>query len=133
MEDTKKCSKCRKVKPFGEYKQCQTCLEYCRFYSKNNPEKRREWAKENAEKTKENKQVKVYCDDCKVEIQKGSWSKHIRSREHLSNIGKDDKEEFEKIKWMKCPVCDDYDIQLKNYKRHTTTMKHQENLKKKEN
>ena len=67
----------------------------------------------------------------KLKFKKGSWSKHIRSREHLSNIGKDDKEEFEKIKWMKCPVCDDYDIQLKNYKRHTTTMKHQDNFKKK--
>ena len=84
MEDTKRCSKCGKVKPVGEfggYKQCQPCLEYCRLYSKNNPEKRREWAKENVEKTKEDKQVKVYCEDCKKEIQKGSWSKHIQSRD----------------------------------------------------
>ena len=66
MEDTKKCSKCRRVKPvaeFGEYKQCQPCLDYCRLYSKNNAEKRRDWAKENVEKTKEVKQTKVYCDD----------------------------------------------------------------------
>ena len=38
-------------------------------------------------KTKEEKQVKVYCDDCKVEIQKGSWSRHIQSKEHLLNTG----------------------------------------------
>ena len=54
MEDTKKCSKCRKVKPFGEYKQCQTCLEYCRFYSKNNPEK-----EENGQKKMLKKQKRI--------------------------------------------------------------------------
>ena len=74
MEDTKKCSKCRKVKPvgeFGEYKQCSSCLDdYCKLYSKNNPGKRRDWARENVEKTKELKQTKVHCDACKVEIQR---------------------------------------------------------------
>ena len=133
MEDTKKCSKCRKVKPvgeFGEYKQCQPCLEYCRSYSKNNPEKRREWAKENVEKTKEVKQAKVYCEDCKKEIQNGSWSSHIKSRDHLINTGQDEREHFEKTKWMTCPVCNDYPIQSIKYKRHTQTIKHQENLKK---
>ena len=110
MEDTKKCSKCRKVKPvgeFGEYKQCSSCLDYCRSYSKNNPEKRRDWARENVEKTKELKQTKVHCDACKIEIQKGRWSKHIQSEDHLTNIGTDDREYFEKTKWMTCPVCND--------------------------
>ena len=81
-------------------------------------------------KTKEEKQVKVYCDDCKVEIQKGSWSRHIQSKEHLLNIGRDGREHFEKTKWMTCPVCNDYPIQSINFKRHTQTIKHQENLKK---
>jgi hypothetical protein len=123
MEDTKKCSKCRKVKPvgeFGEYKQCSSCLDdYCKLYSKNNPGKRRYWARENVEKTKEPKQTKVHCDACEVEIQKGSWSKHIQSRDHLTNIGKDDREYFEKTKWMTCPVCNDYPIQSIKFKRHT--------------
>ena len=53
-------------------------------------EKRRTWAKENVEKTKEEKHTNVHCDACKLEIQKGSWSKHIQSKGHLINIGKDD-------------------------------------------
>ena len=131
--DNKKCSKCRQEKPveeFGKYKQCRSCLDYCRLYSKNNAEKRRTWAKEHIEKTKEQKQVKVFCDECKIEIQQGSWSRHIETKGHLANIGKDDKEFFEKTKWMKCSVCNNYEIQCKNYKRHTQTILHQENLKK---
>ena len=81
-------------------------------------------------KTKEDKQAKVYCDDCKKEIQKGSWSKHIQSRDHLINTGQDEREHFEKTKWMTCPVCNDYPTQSIKFKRHTQTIKHQENLKK---
>ena len=133
MSDTKKCSRCGKKKQiadFGEYKQCSSCLDYCRDYSKNHAEQRRNWAKENAEKTKEEKQTKIYCDDCNLEIQKGSWAKHVQSKNHLINIGKDDREFFEKTKWMTCPICNDFPIQNIKYKRHTQTTKHQENLKK---
>ena len=39
-------------------------------------------------------------------------------------------EEYAKIKWMTCPVCNNYPIQSNNYKRHLGTALHQENLKK---
>ena len=130
--ETKKRSRCKKIEVAENYKQCKTCLEYCRAYSKNNADKRNAYAKDYVEKRKAISSQKMYCNDCKIEVQKGSWPQHIKSKGHLWNTRKDCREFDDKQKWMTCPVCKNYPIQSQNYKRHLGTALHSENLKKME-
>ena len=133
--ETKICSKCNNQKPiedFGKYKQCSKCVEYCKEYNRKNAEKRSAYAKDYIEKTKEDRQTKVFCNDCNVEVQKCNFEKHFKSKTHLWNTGQDAKKEFDdKSKYTKCEVCN-WSVQTKSYKRHLQTPTHLENLNKKQ-
>ena len=84
---------------------------------KNNADKRNAYAKDYVEKRKAISSQKMYCNDCKIEVHKGSWPQHIKSKGHLWNTRKDCREFDDKQKWMTCPVCKNYPIQSQNYKR----------------
>ena len=123
MEDNKiKCAKCFKEMEECKYKTCDRCREYMRQNHQKNKEKfnarRRDYYYNHIEEAKEYN--KKYKEEHREEM-------NARRRKHRAeNI----EQVNTKIKWMTCPVCNDYPIQSKNYKRHLGTALHQENLKK---
>ena len=99
----------------GKYKNCDKCREYMRANHQKNKEKqnerRRDYYYNHIEEAKE-------------------YARNERRRNHRCHRAENIEQVNAKIKWMTCPVCDDYEIQCKNYKRHARTTKHLENLKK---
>ena len=114
MEDTKvKCAKCFKEMEEGKYKTCDKCREYMRANHQKNKEKynerRREYYYNHIEEAKE--YARNYGRTHREEINE---RRIIHRAENIEQVNA-------KITWMTCPVCDDYEIQCKNYKRHTHT------------
>ena len=123
MEDIKtKCAKCKKGMEESKYKTCDNCREYMRQNHQKNKEKyyeqRRDHYYNHIEEARE--YAKNYGREHREEI-------NARRRKHRAE---NSDKNIAKIRWMKCPVCDNYEIQSSNYKRHTQTIMHQENLKK---
>ena len=104
----------------GKCKTCDKCREYMRANHQKNKEKynerRREYYYNHIEEAKE--YARNYGRTHREEINERRRNHRAENIEHVNA----------KIKWMTCPVCDDYEIQCKNYKRHTQTTKHLENL-----
>ena len=125
MGDTKnKCAKCFKGMDEVKYKTCEKCREYMRQDHQKNKERnnarRMEHYWNNREHARE--YARKYKQEHREEI-------NAKKREYRA---KNYEQEYAKIKWMTCPVCNNYPIQSQNYKRHLTTALHRENLEKSE-
>ena len=123
MEDNKiSCAKCFKEMEEGRYKTCDKCREYMRNYHQKNKEKNNARRMEHYIQNREHalEYARQYGKENRAKINE---RRRIHRAENIETVNA-------KIKWMKCPVCDNYEIQSKNYKRHTLTGLHQENLKK---
>ena len=108
MEDTKvKCAKCFKEMEEGKYKTCDKCGEYMRANHQKNKEihneRRREYYYNHIEEAKE--YARNYGRTHREEINERRRNHRAENIEQVNA----------KIKWMTCPVCDDYEIQCKNY------------------
>ena len=106
----------------GKYKTCDKCREYMGANHQKNKEKynerRRDYYYNHIVEAKE------YARNCgRTHREEINERRRNHRAENIEQVNA-------KIKWMTCPVCDDYEIQCKNYKRHTQTTKHLENLKK---
>ena len=90
MENLQRCSRCRKQKELGEFKDgrkvCNYCLSSAKTYQQNNPEKMAEkchkYYVNHRNEILEQKREKRYCDLCKVEVAKSEWTKHLITSRH---------------------------------------------------
>ena len=115
------CKGCSKEKEESKFKTCEKCREknknqHYKNKEKNN-ERRRNHYYENREHALE--YAKAYNEEHREEINERRRKHRVNNIETVNA----------KIKWMTCPVCNNYEIKCSNYKRHTQTILHQENLK----
>ena len=94
--ETKKCSKCSKVKSIDDFykSQCLRCYNYQKKYYEDNREKVNARIKEckerrpehYKEKQREREKPRVFCEYCQWDVLKYTWNKHCKSQNHLLNI-----------------------------------------------
>ena len=94
--ETKKCSKCSKVRNIDDFykSQCLRCYNYQRKYDAEHKEDKQQKSKEYKEKNKEfinqkqreRNHERRFCEYCKWEVLKHTRSKHCKSLNHLLNI-----------------------------------------------
>ena len=93
--ETKKCSRCKRREVVENYKQCASCLEYSRNYTKTHPESRKEltksWKERNPERIKEYNNEQVECPYCKQKYSRKYLWKH---KKYTNNFDKNIKKYF---------------------------------------
>ena len=98
--EKKECKSCKCFRGMelfrGKNLTCDACLEKKKRYSERHPEKVREYAskyerenpRDRREYMKEYNQREKECEICKCKMKIGHWSRHIKTKIHMENVGK---------------------------------------------
>ena len=135
MEDTKKCSKCKKELKLSEFykSQCIRCYEYNKQYKLNNLDKVKEQHKAYSMKN-------YYCEICEYEVRLCKKTQHEQGDYHKDRIRRKEHPEYEneeKPDWARlidgkhffhCNKCS-CSVMTSQWGRHCASLKHIEKKK----
>ena len=86
--ETKKCSRCKRREVVENCKQCDSCLEYSRNYTKTHPESRKaitkNWKERNPDRIEEYNNEQVECPYCKQKYSRKYLWKHKKMHQSCS-------------------------------------------------